>query len=90
MPATDLDGVDGFPAMYATVHTSSSSENYGSIPLFYISFYKVNFPRVAILQPKRVHWVVENNSEEGQITNGSADATLQSDVLQEEDSLRQL
>ena len=33
--------------------TSSSSEHYGSIPLSYISFYLMNFPRVAILQPKR-------------------------------------
>ena len=39
MPATALDAVDAFPTMYATVLTSSSSEYYGSIPLFYISFY---------------------------------------------------
>ena len=48
----------------------------------------MNFPRMAILQLKRVHGIVENNSEEGQIINGPIDATLYPDVSQEEDSSR--
>lgn len=38
VPATDLDGVDALPAIYATVLRFSSSAPYGTIPSFHIPF----------------------------------------------------